>query len=220
MRDDFSAQTKDVLAKRVGYRCSNPGCRQQTSGPHDDPNRAINVGVAAHVTAASSGGPRYDPALSPEERQSVENGIWLCQTCGRLVDSDDSRYSTASLAGWKRIAELMSRGQIEQRRELTADVTQKFMKAEQLMPALLMEMRTDVAAYPLRREFVMLRRSWSYWAKGNELFYYEDEHPELENKLRILENLGLVREITYNNVKRFVFTEELADYLTATNPAR
>ena len=37
--------------------------------------------------------------------------------------------------------------------------------------------------------------------------------------MRILENLGLVQDITYNNVKRFVFTEELVDYLTATNPA-
>src|SRR5713101_7033757 len=45
MRDDFPAQAKEVLAKRVGYRCSNPTCRQLTSGPHDDPARAVNVGV-------------------------------------------------------------------------------------------------------------------------------------------------------------------------------
>jgi hypothetical protein len=65
----------------------------------------------------------------------------------------------------------------------------------------------------------MLKRAWSYWAKGNELAYFFDDHPDLENKVRILENLGLVQDITYNNVKRFVFTEELVDYLTATNPA-
>jgi len=47
MRDDFQTQTKELLAKRVGNRCSNPGCRQPTSGPHDDPNRAVNLGVAA-----------------------------------------------------------------------------------------------------------------------------------------------------------------------------
>jgi hypothetical protein len=91
MRDDFSVQTKDVLAKRVGYRCSTPGCRQLTSGPHDDPNRAINVGVAAHMTAASPGGPRYDLLLTAEQRRSAENGIWLCPSCGKLVDNDDSR---------------------------------------------------------------------------------------------------------------------------------
>ena len=30
MRGDFTARTKDTLAKRVGYRCSNPHCRQTT----------------------------------------------------------------------------------------------------------------------------------------------------------------------------------------------
>jgi len=104
MRDDFPAQTKEILAKRVGYRCSNPTCRQLTSGPHDDPNRAVNLGVAAHITAASPAGPRYDSILSAEERASAQNGIWLCQTCGKLVDSDESRYSVESLRGWRRIA--------------------------------------------------------------------------------------------------------------------
>jgi hypothetical protein len=219
MRDDFQTQTKELLAKRVGYRCSNPGCRQPTSGPHDDPNRAVNLGVAAHVTAASPAGPRYDSTLLAEERASAQNGIWLCQTCGKLVDSDESRYSVESLRGWRRIAEAMALGEIEQRREFTAEATPKFMKAEQLMRGLLMEMRTDLAERPLSREFVMLKRAWSYWAKGNELAYFFDDHPDLDNKVRILENLGLVQDITYNNVKRFVFTEELVDYLTATNPA-
>lgn len=216
LRDEFSRAIKELLAKRVGYRCSNPGCRQLTSGPHEDPNRAINVGVASHITAASPGGPRYESALTPERRRAVENGIWLCQTCGKLVDSDEERYSVASLNGWKRIAESMARGEIEQRQDLTADATQTFRKAEQLMPELLMEMRSDLASHPLSREFVVLKKSWAYWAKGNELVYYYDDHPELDNKLRILENLGLVEEITYNNTKRFIFTEKLADYLMAT----
>ena len=69
MRDDFTLQTKDLLAKRVGYRCSNPGCRQATSGPRSDPEKSINVGFAAHISAAASGGPRYDEALSPEQRR-------------------------------------------------------------------------------------------------------------------------------------------------------
>lgn len=74
MRDDFSAATKELLAKRVGYRCSNPDCRQPTSGPQEDPSKAINVGVAAHITAASPDGPRFDPSLTPEQRSSTEVG--------------------------------------------------------------------------------------------------------------------------------------------------
>jgi len=79
MRDDFDAKTKEMLARRVGYRCSNPDCRKLTSGPQEDPTKAVSIGVAAHITAASEGGPRYDDSLSLEERSSVDNGIWLCQ---------------------------------------------------------------------------------------------------------------------------------------------
>jgi hypothetical protein len=33
MRDDFTQSTKELLARRVNLRCSNPGCRKPTSGP-------------------------------------------------------------------------------------------------------------------------------------------------------------------------------------------
>lgn len=69
MRDDFSLSTKELLAKRVAYRCSNPACRHVTSGPQIDSAKVVNIGVAAHITAASAGGPRFDPAMTPDERQ-------------------------------------------------------------------------------------------------------------------------------------------------------
>ena len=31
VRDDFSPAVKEILAKRVGFRCSNPVCRQRAS---------------------------------------------------------------------------------------------------------------------------------------------------------------------------------------------
>jgi hypothetical protein len=105
LRDEFSAAVVDTIGKRVGMRCSNPGCRLPTSGPRDEPTKVINVGVAAHVTAASPGGPRYDLAMTSEQRRSIENGIWLCQTCSKLIDSDVSRYTVAVLQDWKRAAE-------------------------------------------------------------------------------------------------------------------
>lgn len=43
MRGDFTAPTKEMMAKRVGYRCSNPQRRLPTSGPQDDPAIAVNV---------------------------------------------------------------------------------------------------------------------------------------------------------------------------------
>jgi hypothetical protein len=104
-RDEFPAATKRVLASRVGTRCSNADCQRTTSGPNSDPEKAINIGVAAHITAAAPGGPRYDAGLSEEERKSAQNGIWLCQTCAKLIDNDAERYPSELLREWKRGAE-------------------------------------------------------------------------------------------------------------------
>jgi hypothetical protein len=65
----------------------------------------VNVGVASHITAASADGPRYDPALTTEQRSSSDNGIWLCQKCGKLVDNDSVRYPVDKLLEWKVLAE-------------------------------------------------------------------------------------------------------------------
>jgi len=104
-RDDFTAATKRLLADRVGHRCSNPACRASTCGPQADPNRSLNVGVAAHISAASPGGARYYPQLSAEDRTSPLNGIWLCQVCAKLIDNDIGTYDTAALHAWKAAAE-------------------------------------------------------------------------------------------------------------------
>jgi hypothetical protein len=98
---------------------------------------------------------------------------------------------------------------------------QKFVKAEQLMPAFLMEMRIDLAANPLRREFVVLKKGWSYNSGGEDFTaYFYEEHPQLDGMLQILQNLGLIGDVTRTNVKRFRFMEELVDYLGATTIAR
>jgi len=105
MRDEFLTTTKEALAKRVNNICSNPSCRAQTSGPQNNPNGVINVGVASHITAASPGGKRYNSNLSSEERINIENGIWLCQNCSKLIDSDENKYTTELLREWKKNTE-------------------------------------------------------------------------------------------------------------------
>ena len=105
MRDDFSQTTKDTLARRVNYLCSNPDCPLATVGPHSDSEKAVNKGVAAHITAAAPGGKRYDASLTPEQRSSVTNGIWLCQNCAKLIDSDEDRFPVDLLRAWKLVAE-------------------------------------------------------------------------------------------------------------------
>lgn len=104
-RDDFSAATIALAGRRAGYRCSRPDCRAATSGPAMAVDRAVNVGVAAHITAAARGGPRYDANLTSAERRDITNAIWLCETCGKLVDSDTGRYSREELREWKAAGE-------------------------------------------------------------------------------------------------------------------
>jgi hypothetical protein len=113
MRDDFTKDTARIIANRVSHRCSNPNCRRQVRGPHTESSKSINIGVAAHITAASPGGPRYDPNLTPDQRKSAANGIWLCQACAKLIDSDESRYSKALLLEWKQSAERAALREIE-----------------------------------------------------------------------------------------------------------
>src|ERR1041384_4967333 len=94
-----------TVAARVNNRCSNPVCRAPTSGPQVDPTKALNIGVAAHITAASPGGPRYDPQLSSAERRHATNAIWLCQNCAKLIDNDPKRFSAVYLQRCKAAAE-------------------------------------------------------------------------------------------------------------------
>ena len=53
-RDDFTSATKELLANRVGRRCSNPACRKLTCGANTNPEKITNIGVAAHICAAAS----------------------------------------------------------------------------------------------------------------------------------------------------------------------
>ena len=103
MRDNFPARVIDVLAKRAGVRCSL--CGQTTSGPAADPDRAVNLGVAAHIKAASPKEPRYDPEQTPAQRMDIQNGIWLCQNHAKLIDHDDRTYNVAVLIAMKMKAE-------------------------------------------------------------------------------------------------------------------
>jgi hypothetical protein len=105
MRDDFPQRVKTHLARRVNYLCSNPHCQAQTSGPALASDASNIIGVAAHITAASTGGPRYDSGLQQQHRRSADNGIWLCQVCARLVDRDPDRFTELMLREWKRKAE-------------------------------------------------------------------------------------------------------------------
>ncbi len=148
MRDDFPEETKRQLAGRVAHRCSRPGCRAPTAGPGDTDRKTVNIGVAAHITAASPGGPRYDASLTAEQRRHPDNGIWLCQNDAKLIDDDEGRYPTFLLRGWKYDAEQEAREKIG-RPEPDVSVTDKIEEFSRLIltnnaPLLVDRMRQDI----------------------------------------------------------------------------
>ncbi|MFJ1796934.1 hypothetical protein [Kitasatospora griseola] len=61
--------------------------------------------MAAHIAAASPGGMRFDENMPPETRKSASNGIWMCQSCSKLIDSDSTKYTVDLLASWKQRSE-------------------------------------------------------------------------------------------------------------------
>lgn len=118
-RDDFRQNVKRTLANRVGLECSNPDCRAHTSGPQTDGSKALNVGVAAHITAAARRGPRFDPTITDKERAGASNGIWLCQTCAHKVDGDPVAYPAYLLRGWKAQAEHEAKARLGKTKDRT-----------------------------------------------------------------------------------------------------
>ncbi|MXN73386.1 hypothetical protein GR157_01370 [Burkholderia sp. 4701] len=102
---------KLTLAKRVNFRCSV--CDAHTVGPKTGTqDKEFSVGKAAHIKAAAQGGPRYDPVQSPEERASIENGLWACATCADLIDRDADAYSVEQLHQIKEEAERLARRRV------------------------------------------------------------------------------------------------------------
>lgn len=210
-RDDFRAPVIRTIAQRAGYRCSNQTCLRPTIGP-DGADKSASIGVAAHITAAAEGGPRYDPSLTPEERGAAENGIWLCQTCSRLVDVDVAGHPVNQLKEWKTFAEMRAYLGI---RGFAVVVSRSFRKLEDKMPGLVAEMRADIASAPFTREFIIGSKKWSYNGDPyNPIFsYYYEDHDDLKPMLKVMQNYNAIVETTYNNADRFEFTEDFVEYL-------
>lgn len=102
-RDDFSKKVIDAIAKRASYICSNPDCRCITvAASEEDDSKFLYNGVAAHITAASKDGPRYDDNLTSKERSSISNAIFLCGNCSIVIDKNNGiDFTTQELNEWK-----------------------------------------------------------------------------------------------------------------------
>jgi hypothetical protein len=104
-RDEFSPNTKRVVALRANQHCSFRGCPQTTSGQSEESPEAVNLtGVAAHIHGAASGpgSRRYLASMTPEERSDISNAIWLCTCHADLIDGDEVTFTADVLRAMKR----------------------------------------------------------------------------------------------------------------------
>jgi hypothetical protein len=182
-----------------------------TSGPDGD-GGVTNIGVAAHISAASPGGARYDETLTPEMRSDFANGIWLCQSHAKLIDDDELAYTVAVLRDWKETAEHMA---ALEARGYAVRKARPFPALEKKAPQLLAEMREDLKREPLVREFILLMSKRVAYNPGPRrcFRYYYDEHEYLGSIITIMEHAGAIYDIAFNSVPRYNFAEEFVSYL-------
>ena len=102
-RDDFSETTKIELLVRAANLCSR--CRVFTIGSTDAGDRKNSIGVAAHICAAASGpgAKRYDPNQTKAQRRHFDNGIWMCYSCSKLIDNEETFHTVAHLKEMKAV---------------------------------------------------------------------------------------------------------------------
>ncbi|MEM5458488.1 HNH endonuclease [Paraburkholderia phytofirmans] len=99
-RINFPKETVRQIAFEAHLFCSNPECCRFTSYSTTEA-KARAIAEAAHINAASEDGPRPGDVRTEEELKSATNGIWLCDTCHRLIDDDPSRFPESRLREWK-----------------------------------------------------------------------------------------------------------------------
>ncbi|MCI1010673.1 hypothetical protein HWE02_15530 [Pseudomonas oryzihabitans] len=127
-RDDFTAATIRLLKDISSNICSNPECRVHTLGCKQLNDSPLSIGVAAHITAAAEGGPRYDASLTSAQRRDASNGIWLCQNHARQIDVDPNAFSVELLLQWKAQSERRSSQMVGQKSFLESEVKDEIRK--------------------------------------------------------------------------------------------
>lgn len=105
-RANFTAKVRGLIESAAGHQCSFPACNRRTIGPGPSSEYLSNSGYAAHIYAASGGGPRGQGGLSQAELKGAGNGIWLCGSHAKLIDNNRGMaYPPEMLVSYKALHE-------------------------------------------------------------------------------------------------------------------
>lgn len=108
-RLNFTKATRNALAIAAGHHCVRCGKRTHS---WEDGRGMVGVGRAAHDAAASKGGPRYDPDMTPAQVRAAANGAWLCANCAALVDTQSGDFPPGAISQLQQEAVQRSRQEV------------------------------------------------------------------------------------------------------------
>ena len=103
--------------------------------------------------------------------------------------------------------------------EVASEAKQRFSKIRDLLPDLAAELKTDLSQPDNRlvREFVVLSNERVSFNHDRPRFeYYESNHPEIQNQVRLLVDAGYVRNVSTTNYPVYRMSDEFVDYLNET----
>lgn len=95
-----TTDVKKLYGLSAAY-CAYPGCHRRLVVDATDVDASKNIGKIAHIVAHSDGGPRSDPEMSMEQRDSYENWVLLCPTHHDIVDVQPNSFTVSDLQQWK-----------------------------------------------------------------------------------------------------------------------
>ena len=97
MSGNIPLKQQKLVCLKSGNRCAMPDCRKELvlDGTKNDPPAII--GIIAHIKGEKPGSPRYDPSMTPKERNSCENLILICGDCHTKIDNQPNTYTAEKL---------------------------------------------------------------------------------------------------------------------------
>jgi hypothetical protein len=140
-------------------------------------------------------------SLSPEERISIDNGIWLCHNCAKLIDSDVSRYSVAILRYWRAQAETAAAERLGRTVERPASASPGPMPSIEEVPWEFDRLKRRVLFEPVVTDRPPLLRELREFLIDNDLVSRPTIKPFFD---RWLSHFAITQGIRANNV----FSEE------------
>jgi len=93
----IALKTQKMLWGRSAARCSMPECRIELVQNATETDDETVIGENCHIVAESDEGPRANPTMPLEQRNTYNNLILLCSNHHKIIDSQEGEYTVARL---------------------------------------------------------------------------------------------------------------------------